>query len=161
MVESYNSVLKDIIDKHAPEKSRVIVVPADAPWYVSELVKEKRLRRKLERKYNITKVSVAKERLDHQRNIYYHLLTQAKQDYFKTKLETAETSKDHYKMCDSLLNREQKSVLPSHDCVQDLADKFVTYFNDKISNIRKDLDKAPISTSQTPMIFPTSSTERC
>ena len=45
-VGSYNSVLKDIVDKHAPEKSRVIVVRADAPWYTSELVKEKRLRRK-------------------------------------------------------------------------------------------------------------------
>ena len=84
-VESYDSVLKDIVDKHAPEKSRVIVVRADGPWYTSELVKEKRLRRKLERKYNKTKLAVHKERLDHQRNIYKHLLTQAKQDYFKTK----------------------------------------------------------------------------
>ena len=149
-VESYNSVLKDIVDKHAPEKSRVIVVRADAPWYTSELVKEKRLRRKLERKYNKTKLAVDKEHLDHQRNIYNHLLTQAKQDYFKTKIETAETSKDLYKVCDNLLNREQKSVLPFHDCVKDLADKFITYFNDEISNIRKDLEKEPISTSQTP-----------
>ena len=147
-VESYNSVLKDIVDKHAPEKSRVIVVRANAPWYTSELVKEKRLRRKLERKYNKTKLAVDKERLDNQRNIYNHLLTQAKQDYFKTKIETAETSKDLYKVCGNLLNREQKSVLPSHDCVKDHADKFITYFNDKISNIRKDLEKAPISTSQ-------------
>ena len=53
-------------------------------------------------------------------------------------------------MCDNLLNREQKSVLPSHDCVKDLADGFITCFNDKISNYRKDLEKAPISTSQTP-----------
>ena len=30
----------------------------------------------------------------------------------------------------------------THDCVKDLADKFITYFNDKISNIRKDLEKA-------------------
>ena len=51
-------------------------------------------------------------------------------------------------MCDNLLNREQKSVLPSHDCIKDLADKSITYFNDKISTIWKDLEKAP--TSQTP-----------
>ena len=57
-VESYNSVLTDIVDKHAPEKSRVIIVRADAPWYTSELVKEKRLRRKLEGKYNKTRLSV-------------------------------------------------------------------------------------------------------
>ena len=37
-VEIYNSGLNDITDKHAPEKSRVIVVRADAPWYTSELV---------------------------------------------------------------------------------------------------------------------------
>ena len=86
-VESYNSVLKDIVDKHAPEKSRVIVVRADAPWCTSELVKEKRLRRKLERKYNKTKLAVDKERLDHQRNIYNYLLTQAKQDFLKAKLK--------------------------------------------------------------------------
>ena len=126
-------MLKDIVDKHAPEKSRVGAVRAEAPWYTSELVKEQRLRRKLERKYNKTKLAVDKERLDHQPNIYNHLLTQAKQNYFKTKFDTAETSKDLHKVCDNLLNRKQKSVLPSHGCVKDLADKFVTYFNDKIS----------------------------
>ena len=40
-VESYNSVLKDIVDKHAPEKSRVIVVRADAPWYNLNLWKKR------------------------------------------------------------------------------------------------------------------------
>ena len=127
-VESYNSVLKDIVDIHAPKKPRVIVVRVDAPWYTSELVTEKKPRRKLERRYNKTKLTVDKERLDHQRNIYCHLLNQAKQDWFKTKIETAETSKDLYKVCDNLLNREQKSVLPSHDCVKDLADKFGKHF---------------------------------
>ena len=124
-------------------------------------MKEKRLRRKLERKYNKTKLAVDKERLDHQRNIYNHLLTQAKQDYFKTKIETAETSKDLYKVCDNLLNREQKSVLPSHDCVKDLADKFITYFNDKVSNIRKDLEKHLYQPPKLRRIFSTISTERC
>ena len=118
--------------------------------HTSELAKEKRLRRKLERKYNKTELAVDKERLDHQGNIYNHLLTQVNQVYFKTEIETAETSKDLYKVCDNFLNREQKSVLTSHDCVKNLADKSITYFNDKISNILKDLEKAPKSTSQTP-----------
>ena len=53
-------------------------------------------------------------------------------------------------MCDNLLNREQKSVLPSSDCFIYLAGECITYFIDKISNFRKDLDKAPISTWQSP-----------
>ena len=58
-VESYNSLLKYIVDKHAPEKSHVIVVLADAPWYTSGLVKEKKLWRKLKRKYDKTKLGVS------------------------------------------------------------------------------------------------------
>ena len=49
-------------------------------------------------------------------------------------------------MCDNLLNRFQKFILPSYDCIKDLADKCITYFNDKIDKILKDLEKVPIST---------------
>ena len=33
-----------------------------------------------------------------------------------------------YDICDKLLNREQKSVLPTHDCATSLANTFVDYF---------------------------------
>ena len=56
-----------------PRTSHVIVVQADAPWYTSELAKEKRLRRKLE--HNMTKLAVDKERLD------IAICSLAKQDY--------------------------------------------------------------------------------
>ena len=42
---------KDIVEKHAPKKSRVVTVRADKPWYTAELSAEKRLRRKCEKKY--------------------------------------------------------------------------------------------------------------
>ena len=59
-----------------------------------------------------------------------------------TKTETAQTSSDLYKVCDDLLNPEQKSVLPSHDYIEDSAHALITYFNDKITNFRKDLEKS-------------------
>ena len=40
-----------------------------------------------------------------------------------------------------MLNREQKSVIPADDRIKDLDDKFIDYLYDKISNIRKDLEK--------------------
>ena len=61
-----------------------------------ELGKYKRLRRRLECKKYKTYLAVDKGRLDHQRNIYAYLLTQAKQAYFKTKIKIAETSKCLY-----------------------------------------------------------------
>ena len=49
-----------------------------------------------------------------------------------------------------MLNREQKSVVPADDRIKDLDDKLIDYLYDKISNIRKDLEKEPTATPQTP-----------
>ena len=46
-----NSTLADIIDNHAPQKSRIVTVRADKPWYTAKLSLEKRLRGKYERKW--------------------------------------------------------------------------------------------------------------
>ena len=145
-VQKYNATLRDIADKHAPEKTRVFRIRADTPWYTSELAEEKRRRRQLERKFKQTKLVIDKEKLDNQRNKYNHLLTEAKKNYFKSKVENAASSKDLYKVCNKLLNREQKSVLPTHECAKELADKFVDYFNNKISLIRENLLQSPVVT---------------
>ena len=44
-VRSYNTTLADIINNHAQQKSRIVTVRADKPWYTAELSQEKRLRR--------------------------------------------------------------------------------------------------------------------
>ena len=74
-----------------------------------------------------------------QRNKYNNLLNFTKENYFKNKIENA---KDLYKICDKLLNREQRSVLPSHDCATTLANTFVDYFKNKIELIRSDLEES-------------------
>ena len=40
-VHNYNEVLQHIVDKHAPEKTRVVTIRPDAPWYNSKLAEEK------------------------------------------------------------------------------------------------------------------------
>ena len=106
---------------------------ADKPWYTAELSQEKRLRRKYERKYKQSKLTVDKLQLQEQRNKYNTLLNSTKKDYIKNKIENAESSKVLYRVCDKLLNREQKAILPSHDCAQSLANTFVNYFNEKLN----------------------------
>ena len=144
-VQSYNTILSNIVDKHAPEKTRVFSVRVDTPWYNASLGEEKRLRRKHERTFKRTKLTVDKQRLDIQKNRYNHLLAEAKRDYFQSKVQNS-TSKELYKVCNRLLNQEQQSVLPSHECTKELADKFVKYFIDKIAEIRKNLVKSPVET---------------
>ena len=151
----YNDTLVDIVEKHAPEKSRVVTVRADKPRYTVELSAEKRLRCKYESKYENSQLESDKLLLKEHRNKYNNLLYSTKKDYLKDKIENAQSLKDLYKICDKLLNREQRSVLPSHDYATSLADTFVDYFKNKIELIRSNLEEyLNTSTDQVPSTAP-------
>ena len=49
LVDLYNSVLRDTLDRHAPEMSRMITLRPHAPWYTDELRAAKREKRRCER----------------------------------------------------------------------------------------------------------------
>ena len=49
--------------------------------------------------------------LKEQRNKYENLLNFTKKDYIKNKIENSQSSKDLYKICDKMLDREQRSAL--------------------------------------------------
>ena len=69
-----------------------------------------------------------------------------KKDYI-FKIQQAESSKDLYSICNKLLNREQESVLPAHDCAKTLPYRFITHFNDKITYIRVNLENESRTTA--------------
>ena len=54
-IDHYNTTLQDILNKHAPEKTKVITVRASALWYSDKIDAGKKLRRKLERHWRKTK----------------------------------------------------------------------------------------------------------
>ena len=110
--------------------------------YHVELSAEKRLRRKCERKYKNAQLESDKLLLKDQRNKYNNLLNSTKKDYIKNQIENAQSSKDLYQIWDKLLNREQRSVLPSHDCTTSVANTFVDYFKNKIELIRNNIEES-------------------
>ena len=128
-----------------------MAVRADKLWYTAELSAEKRLRRKCERKYINTQLEADKFLLKGQLNKYNNHLNSTKKDYIKNKMGNAQSSKDLYKICDKLLNSEQRSVLPSHDCATSLANSFVDYFKNEIELICSNLEEyLNTSTDQLP-----------
>ena len=113
-----------------------------SPWFTPELTREKQERRKLEAKYKKSQLAVDRELYNEQRNVYNSKLTEAKQTYFKTKINEAKDSKDKFDICNNLLNRGKKTVLPTHECTKELADRFVSFFSEKkkISKVRSALE---------------------
>ncbi len=51
IVSCYNATLTRLIDKHAPEQCKRVIVRPKQPWFVNNLAKLKRERRKLERRW--------------------------------------------------------------------------------------------------------------
>ena len=61
LVDIYNDELSLLLDKHAPLLKKTIVLRPSCPWYTDELHSKKHLKRKLERKWKTTKLTVDHE----------------------------------------------------------------------------------------------------
>ena len=142
-VSQYNTILLAVADKHAPSREKRVTVRPESPWHNADLDREKRLKRKLENKHLSTNLVVDLEAYHEQRNIYNVKLAKTKQDYFRKEISTAAKPSEKSKICNKLLNREKKVVLPSHDTSEELAERFINYFSDKIKTIRTNLENLP------------------
>ena len=89
-VASYNHVLSSLLDEHAPMKQKSFVERDLKPWITDEILDEKRARRKSEKQWRKTKLTV------HQISYKEHcvkvqlIIKKAKTDYFRDKIEKCE-----------------------------------------------------------------------
>ena len=57
MVEEYDRILLEIMDKRALLKERVVNVRTRSPWMTTEIMEEKKRQRKYERKWRVSKLT--------------------------------------------------------------------------------------------------------
>ncbi|XP_072050376.1 uncharacterized protein [Amphiura filiformis] len=138
MVEHFETTLKNTIDKYCPLSTKFRTVRPRMPWYNETIHEARRVRRRLENKWNKSKSIVDKEIFVDQKVLVNNLITKAKSEYFHDKLFSA-CNKDQFSILNSLLNASSK-VLPTCDSVSDLSNRFATFFVNKIKKIRQNLD---------------------
>ena len=142
LVDQYNSVLSELLEKHAPVKQATITVRPSAPWYTESLDTEKRKRRQLERKYVSTKDEGDKLLFKEQCNRVNSMLLETRQVYYNSEIKKNEKNqKELFRIVDRLLHRRGEPQLPSHDSAAELANRFATFFTEKIEDIRSDLEQ--------------------
>ena len=139
MVDIYNSTLKDIYDKLAPVQTRVVNRRPWAPWYNEDLREAKREKRRAERKFRKTKLTVSKQMYIEACERYNRLLENCKTSYYKNKIEGADRNR-LFCLVNSLF-KTSKNILPTHNSREVLADEFNTYFINKIRGIRNEIEK--------------------
>ena len=143
-IDSYNSFITSIADKHAPLKKRQVTIHPDAEWYNDELKVEKQKRRKLERQARRTKLRVHWELHDQQRDHYNLLLERAQTKFYQETIRDAPSSKDQWRTLNRLLGKSGATPLPTHDSPQKLCNDFNGFFVEKIEKIRDGLEKNPL-----------------
>ena len=149
LLDLYNATLLGLLNKHAPEKEKVVPDHPSSHWINEAVIKAKQARRRAERKKRKTSLVVHIEIYKQARNNVTKLIKQAKDSHFHAKLKDAETdSKKMFSLLSTLLNRENRSDSLPDMIPQEAAKSLSRFFQEKIETIRKEFNNAPLDTTE-------------
>ena len=107
LVDTYENVIADLIDKYAQMKTRLVNNRPKAPWMNEGILKEKRIKRKRERKWRATKLPQDKEIF---KKKYDTLLRDAHTIYLSSLVvNNVKDPKSLFKIINELLNGPRKN----------------------------------------------------
>ncbi|XP_072037124.1 uncharacterized protein [Amphiura filiformis] len=140
LAEQYDTTLRDLVDKHAPEVRREITLRPNAPWFTPSLQAAKQKKRQCERAWKKSGLECHRQIFQEQCKEYHKLLYDAKTTYHKSQVDNT-NDRQLFKVIDNICVGKREQILPSSDSEKDLADNFADYFASKIRDIRQELDQ--------------------
>ena len=136
--ELYNTTLREVLDDHAPVTQRTITTRSECPWFTTNIKLAKAKRKRLEKQWRRTRLTVHHEIYTQQRDLTNSLIQEAKKDYYHNKLSVP-NQKDLYTVANDLLHRTKQKVYPSQYPKDELPDKFASFFHNKIEKLHASL----------------------
>ena len=141
--EQYMSGLSDFIDIHAPVKSKQLIKPVSS-WITGEYSTAKSMRRQYERAWRRDKSLENCTRLQWQINRCNHILNKKKGHFYHDLvIENCGDGKKLWQAPNRILIWSNATVPPSSDDENSLANRFGSFFIDKIKKIRDTFKPAP------------------
>jgi hypothetical protein len=138
LVAFYEESVTRVLDKHCPVNTRMCSVRPRMPWYNQTIHEARRIRRRSENKWRKSRLEVDKQIFLEKKAEVDRMINQAKSGYFKNQLFSA-VSKKQFNVLNTLLNYSSK-ILPTTDSLGNLANRFASFFIEKVKKIRKNLD---------------------
>jgi hypothetical protein len=146
-VNQYDLVLKALMDKHAPEMTKNVAHKEPRPWMNDKILTAKKRRRRMERRWRKTRLTVHREAYQAERQNVKDLIDNEKAKFYNGKISDCEgDQKKLFSIVDDLLNRGKPTSLPQHDSLSDLVETFSDFFTGKIETIRNDLSDLEATT---------------
>lgn len=137
LVEQYDTVLRNLLDAHAPLITKTIHPKPPNPWINPDILETKRQRRYLERVWRKNPTALNRSRLTRQTHLCNKLMAKAKSAHYSKFIN--DHSGDHrslWKAFNKVLHRGPIMHLPGHSSIAALAETFGSFFINKISIIR-------------------------
>ena len=77
LISQYTTQLRDLLDKHALEKTRMLPLHAHSPWFDDTIIEAKQQRRRLEKQWRHSGLTIHWEMFKEQRNRTQQLINDA------------------------------------------------------------------------------------
>ena len=136
LVDCYNLTLSNILNKHAPLKSKLLRPKPSNPWFTPALQKLKSARRHLEKIWSRSHSTFDLKLLRSATNHYHTSIIKAKKLYNSTLLISNLTNpKKLWNTINKLLHRIAKPSFPSSFNLNSLPKSFATFFSEKIHKL--------------------------
>lgn len=137
LCDMYESITVSVLDELCPVTTRERIVKPRLPWYNDKIHQERRIRRRLERKWRKSRSEDDYSAYVVQKESVRKYIVEAKQNYFTDKFIGANT-KDMFKTLNGLLNQSSRS-LPNANSDTELVNDFLSFFVDKVDKIRSNV----------------------
>ena len=117
LYKQYRQILKTLLDKHAPIKSKSVSQKPPAPWMTPEIIQSKRRRRYLECVWRKSRSSLDRSRFTRQCHLCNRQMSKAKSYYYENMVSNnSATPKQLWKCINQILRKRPAPSLPCH-CV--------------------------------------------
>ena len=151
LVDQYDNILRSPLDLYAPLKWQTVTLRSSAPWYKLEVVVQKNIQRRLERKWRSTRLLCDREQYVHQCYVVNNLIESLKSTYYTDIInEHSSDKRILFKTVGKLLQKSTNWHYPpsSHDNA--LANSFADFFTTKIDKIHHGLVERKIRVGSSP-----------
>ena len=141
IVQVYNNGLQQALDRHAPVVTRRVRDRSSAPWMSDDVRELRRRRRRAERKWRKTHLTVHRQIFTNARDAVSVGVQAAKRQFYNEQIDSAaSSSKQLFSVTNELLGKTKSKVLPTNIPRKDLPQSFCDFFAGKIFRIRDELD---------------------
>ena len=138
-ISDFNRQLCCVLDKHALLCHRTVRQRKPTPWFSSiaeQFCKLKRERRRAERCWLKSKLTVHKQIYENIKRKVIDLVDNAKTAFYSFKIQTSSSCKELFHSFNAILGKKNSTPLPSSLDSDDIPQAFSEYFTNKIITIR-------------------------